>query len=237
MKPLNDRKESWTSIYSVPPSIEYPYTPIDALTDIPGISHALDLFLASHMLESEEYCNKSDEKKLVFHSFFSILLLNLKICRERLYFAAGYGLIQCVKGLMSYEDEVACPCIPANPQNSLNLLQDLLAGITHTKHSNVIANQHRKKQAFLGSRLAGYVVSTLQSGGVGFIKSMTQVERHAELVYAESMFEKALLGIVYSGDWLAFIKEAYVFMLTLLLNTNPSFSVSTCAPLSPYIVN
>jgi len=39
---------------------------------------------------------------------------------------------------------------------------------------------------------------------------MTDVERHAELVYAESMFEKALLGIVYSGDWLAFIKEAYV---------------------------
>ncbi len=27
-------------------------------------------------------------------------------CRERLYFATGYGLIQCVKGLMSFEDEV-----------------------------------------------------------------------------------------------------------------------------------
>lgn len=39
---------------------------------------------------------------------------------------------------------------------------------------------------------------------------MTAVERHAELVYAESLFEKALLGIVYSGDWLAFIKEACV---------------------------
>jgi hypothetical protein len=56
---------------------------------------------------------------------------------------------------------------------------------------------------------------------------MTPVERHAELVYAESLFEKvyqspvplpapkanvlqALLGIVYSGDWLAFIKEACV---------------------------
>jgi hypothetical protein len=41
---------------------------------------------------------------------------------------------------------------------------------------------------------------------------MTEVERHAELVYAESMYEKAVLGIVYSGDWLAFIKEAYVFL-------------------------
>lgn len=27
------------------------------------------------------------------------------------------------------------------------------------------------------------------------------------------MTDQALLGIVYSGDWLAFIKEAYVFSL------------------------
>lgn len=55
---------------------------------------------------------------------------------------------------------------------------------------------------------------------------MTTVERHAELVYAETLFEKvclvphssiimheiishkAIVGIAYSGDWLAFIKEA-----------------------------
>ena len=37
---------------------------------------------------------------------------------------------------------------------------------------------------------------------------MTDVERHAELMYAETLYEKALLGIAYSGDWLAFIKEA-----------------------------
>ena len=51
---------------------------------------------------------------------------------------------------------------------------------------------------------------------------MTDVERHAELVYAESLFEKALLGIVYSGDWLAFIKEAYVLFFI------PFFSFTTC---------
>ncbi|XP_006464184.1 hypothetical protein AGABI2DRAFT_194724 [Agaricus bisporus var. bisporus H97] len=130
------------------------------------------------MLESEEYCHKMDEPK------------------ERLYFATGYGLIQCVKGIMSYEDE------------------DLLAGIRHTKHGNQIASEHRKKQAFLGSRLAGYVVSSLSSG-VSHIKGMTSVERHAELVYAESLFEKALLGIVYSGDWLAFIKEALNMRTTI----------------------
>ncbi len=86
--------------------------------------------------------------------------------------------------------------------------EDILAGIGHTKQGNLIAMQHRKKAASFTSRLAGYVVSSLNTTGVGFIKSMTPVERHAELVYAESLFEKALLGVVYSGDWLAFIKEA-----------------------------
>ena len=69
MKPVYERKESWTSIYSIPPSVKYPYNPVDALADIPGISYALDLFLASHMLESEDYCHKSDEPKLSFILF------------------------------------------------------------------------------------------------------------------------------------------------------------------------
>ncbi|PFH45834.1 hypothetical protein AMATHDRAFT_157688, partial [Amanita thiersii Skay4041] len=92
---------------------------------------------------------------------------------------------------------------------------DLLAGISHTKHGNHIASQHRKKQSFLGSRLAGYVVSALHPSSLSFIRSMTPLERHAELVYAESLFEKALLGIVYSGDWLAFIKEALNMRTTI----------------------
>lgn len=47
--------------------------------------------------------------------------------------------------------------------------------------------QHRKRAASLPWRLAGYVTG---SSGVSWIKSMTPVERHAELVYAESLFEK-----------------------------------------------
>lgn len=80
----------------------------------------------------------------------------------------------------------------------------------------------------MSARLAGYVVGARETSGVGFIRNMTPVEKHAELVYAESLFEKvqssrrvlhychthestqALLGILYSGDWLAFIKEACV---------------------------
>lgn len=111
---------------------------------------------------------------------------------------------------MMYRPFFFVPLTPISHTHPFFFSKDILAGITHTKHGNVIANQHRKKQAFLGSRLAGYVVSTLHPSGISFIKGMTDVERHAELLYAESMFEKALLGIVYSGDWLAFIKEACV---------------------------
>ncbi|KAJ7094900.1 hypothetical protein C8R43DRAFT_907997 [Mycena crocata] len=168
---------SHTAIFTAPPPVATPYKPAEALSDLPGVAYALDLFLSSKMHESEDYMNASDAKK------------------ERLYFATGYGLIQCVKGLMSYADE------------------DLLAAIAHTKQGVLIASQHRKRAPYLASRLAGLVVSAVSSGGsasvgVGFIRSMTPVERHAELVYAESLFEKALLGIVYSGDWLAFVKEA-----------------------------
>jgi hypothetical protein len=56
--------------------------------------------------------------------------------------------------------------------------------------------------------LVGKVIKSLNTSGVRWYKTMTPMERHAELVYAESLFEKALLGIVYSGDWLAFVKEA-----------------------------
>ncbi|KAJ7106703.1 hypothetical protein C8R44DRAFT_805709 [Mycena epipterygia] len=167
-----DASTSYRTVYTSPPPVKVPYKPVDALDDLPGVAYALDLFLASKMHESEDYCNLSDKKK------------------ERLYFATGYGLIQCVKGLMSYADE------------------DLLAALGHTKQGVLIASQHRKKAPYFTSRLAGLVVSSLNTTGVGFIKTMTDVERHAELVYAESLFEKALLGIVYSGDWLAFIKEA-----------------------------
>lgn len=83
---------------------------------------------------------------------------------------------------------------PSAPTRGLSLNedigQDILAGITHTRRGNHIASIHRKKQSFLGSRIAGYVVSALHNP-MAHIRSMTPVERHSELVYAESLFEKA----------------------------------------------
>ncbi|KAL5496113.1 hypothetical protein ACEPAH_3030 [Sanghuangporus vaninii] len=175
--PTSVLEESTSTLLSkMPPAkMKGKYTQNRGLEDLPGVRHALDLFLSSHMVESEQFCRESDPKM------------------ERLYFASGYGLIQCVKALMSYEDE------------------DILAAIGHTRHGNNIANQHRKSESMF-TRLSSLVSSTSE---VNWVKSMTPVERHAELIYAETLFEKALLGIIYSGDWLAFFKEA-LHMRTLV---------------------
>jgi hypothetical protein len=63
----------------------------------------------------------------------------------------------------------------------------------HAKRGNAIANEHRKKTAPLPFRIAGYV--TGNTGGVNWVKSMTPAERHAELVYAESLIEKARTAV------------------------------------------
>ena len=111
--------------------------------------------------------------------------------RERLYFATGFGLIQCVKALMSYEDDVRGPFLAKTRFTTVgDQRQDLLSAMGYIKHGNTIANEHRKRAASLPFRLANYVTG---STGVNWIKSMTPVELHAELVYAESLFEKACI--------------------------------------------
>ena len=93
-----------------PPAVSWPYSHAAALDDIPGIAYALDTFLKSHMVESEEYCHRNDPNKCVASLWSSSVppfhRVPIFFFRERMYFATGFGLIQCVKALMSYEDEV-----------------------------------------------------------------------------------------------------------------------------------
>jgi hypothetical protein len=55
----------WKPVFLSPPAVKVPYDPREALDDIPGVSYALEQFLASRMVESEEYCHKMDETKFV----------------------------------------------------------------------------------------------------------------------------------------------------------------------------
>ncbi|KAG1729945.1 outer membrane protein Iml2/Tetratricopeptide repeat protein 39 [Suillus paluster] len=73
--------------------------------------------------------------------------------------------------------------------------KDLLAAINHTKH--------------------GYIVPSLSTSGTEWIAGMMPVEQHAEVVYAESLYQKSLLGIVYSSNWLVFIREVLNMCTTI----------------------
>ncbi|KAG6870945.1 hypothetical protein C0995_009476, partial [Termitomyces sp. Mi166 len=179
---VHEQRRSWTRVHVAIPIIHIFYS----------LFHRSST-LSTRTQQSDAYCHQSD------------------VGKERLYFATGYGLIQCMKGLMSYADEVCARLVVLTRgwllMTPTTTCRTCSLRINYTKHGNHIASQHRKKAGFLGT-LMGSASST------AFIRSMTDVERLAELTYTESLFEKALLGIVYSGDWLAFIKEAY----------------STCAP-------
>lgn len=110
-----------------------------------------------------------------------------ELCQQgadvRLYKAEGMALINSVKSIMTFEP------------------QDFETAIMCCKHSMYIAGLLRKKQGPLGKMMGG--------GKEKQYRSMTLVQQHAELVHAESMLLKAVLGIFYAGDSLAFVKHAF----------------------------
>lgn len=53
------------SLDTKPPVVEQPYSMAHSMVDLPCAAYALELFLASHMLESEEYMNQGDPQKYV----------------------------------------------------------------------------------------------------------------------------------------------------------------------------
>ncbi|GAA5888776.1 hypothetical protein JCM6882_002847 [Rhodosporidiobolus microsporus] len=105
----------------------------------------------------------------------------------RLYYSLGFALIRCIQSLATFEPE------------------DLEAAIQCCREATHIAQLLRKKDHGLFERVGSIAKG---STSVHSIKSMTLVQRHAELVYAECTLLKAVLGIIYSGEFLAFLKEA-----------------------------
>jgi hypothetical protein len=99
---------------------------------------------------------------------------------------------------MSFEDEVCFLFSVSYFICACSLFQDLLAAIAHTKHANIVAQRRRKKAASFASRVVGFMTPSLYSG-VNWVKTMTPVERHAELIYAEALFEKVCQSFVDFG--------------------------------------
>lgn len=60
---LSTVKENTAGERKPPPKTKWPYDATNALDDIPGVAFALDEFLQSRMVESEDYCHEMDPKK------------------------------------------------------------------------------------------------------------------------------------------------------------------------------
>jgi hypothetical protein len=82
---------------------------------------------------------------------------------------------------------------------------DLADALEICKGTAITAAALRKPSDSLVSRIGGIVRS---GAGVARVRGMTILERHAELVYAETTLMKAMLAIIAGGDWLGLIREA-----------------------------
>lgn len=100
---------------------------------------------------------------------------------HRLYLSAGMSLINSVKCLMTFEPD------------------DMQMAIQCCKHTTNVARALRRKRSKLSKIMPGRSQSPLPQ---------TLLEQHAELVYAESMLCKSIVGIMYAGDTIGLIREA-----------------------------
>lgn len=134
--------------------------------DIDICREVLSLFLRSRMKESEILLEKSDPHN------------------NHLYLQSGHGIIQTLKGLMTFDAE------------DIGAALEQTKGVAHTS-----STLRRPTES---------VLSKLRPGAsVQRVRHMTVLELHAELVYAETILLKAILGIVGGGDWLGLIREAF----------------------------
>jgi tetratricopeptide (TPR) repeat protein len=110
-----------------------------------------------------------------------------KYSDSKLYYALGDALIAVIKGFMTFEPV------------------DLAKAISYCKDSLYMASLLRKPTSAVGN-FGRFVRGTGQSPSS--MASMDIVQKHAELIYAESLLLKAVMGILYSGDFIAFVSEA-----------------------------
>ncbi|KAL7422267.1 hypothetical protein Q5752_002913 [Cryptotrichosporon argae] len=104
-----------------------------------------------------------------------------------LYLMSAMGIIQSLKGLMTFDNN------------------DIATALEICRVTSATAASLRRPTDSLVTKLGGLVRS---GHALSRVKAMTPLERHAELVYAEQLLLKALLGIVGGGDWMGLIKEA-----------------------------
>ncbi|KAG2180137.1 hypothetical protein INT43_003925 [Umbelopsis isabellina] len=103
-----------------------------------------------------------------------------------MYWSLGFAFISFLKAMMTFQTN------------------DVETALDALKHTIQISGQSRKKDTgFMDS-----FTSWMKGGnGLASLKNMTKLQRHAELVYAESYLLKAMLSIVHDESYLGFLRE------------------------------
>ncbi|KAF8687585.1 hypothetical protein RHS03_09926, partial [Rhizoctonia solani] len=104
---------------------------------------------------------------------------------SRLYVQTASALMQSMTALMSFEDGDITGA-QAIVQRTLNL-----------------ADQGRLSLTW-SSRISSFPFDA----AIANARRMTIDQLHTELIYAESLLQKAIMGFVSSGDWMSFLREA-----------------------------
>ncbi|CAG8587748.1 9692_t:CDS:2, partial [Paraglomus brasilianum] len=120
--------------------------------------------------------------------------------KTSLYHSLGYSFVCYLKSLMTFEP------------------QDIKKAISALKVTVYIASVLRKKEGLFGSLSS--IIRT--AAGVSALKSMSRLQRHAELVYAEAYLLKAVLSIFYDNSLVSFIREGINIRNSYLIYRNLS---------------
>ncbi|ORZ18462.1 hypothetical protein BCR42DRAFT_324425 [Absidia repens] len=102
-----------------------------------------------------------------------------------MYHSLGYAFILSLKAILTYQRV------------------DIEAALDAMKHAYLVADKLRKRDSFW-KNTAHSLISTYS---IQEIKEMTPIQRHAELVFAETYLMKAGLQIVYEESFVAFLRE------------------------------
>ncbi|KAI8919833.1 hypothetical protein DFJ77DRAFT_450115 [Powellomyces hirtus] len=133
--------------------------------DIADVQTALDMFLNSRFVESENFL--------------------IEKYGESLFHTLGFAVVSWLKAVMTFD--------PKDIETASEGLRTALE----------IANIYRKETGLLGS-FAGMIMRNKEGSA---LKSMTPLQRHAELAYAEGHLLKSMLSLVTDTNIMAFVRE------------------------------
>lgn len=175
--------------------------------DLKTMRKALDLFLNSKMIEAEQIAERHADKQL--------------------YYALGLALIATIKGFMVCNSSGQASLNSCTDpfyrcishfliKNKTFEPQDLAVAISYAKDSLSIAQLLRKPSSSVAN--FGRFVRGIGQSPSG-LASMDDVQKHAELVYAESLLLKAVVGSK-SFSALLGLKHARTSLLRTILITS-----------------